>query len=84
MADTETIRADDRLARNDPKTMGHEQTLTLAAIDDAFQEHVRTLFNVACAAGPEDHEAIDRAMNGYRRGIATRAALRKRINGSGD
>lgn len=48
MADTETIRGDDRIVRApaDKPQVDRLKTLALAAADDAFQQYVKDLFTV--------------------------------------
>lgn len=85
MADTETIHNDENLAKVKSEPVpDRAQTLALSAIDDAFQEHVKLLFQVACQGSPtgegEFENAANRAMAGYRSGVVMRTELRKRIN----
>lgn len=84
MADTETIRKDESLSRVDrDQAPDRAVTLALEAVDEAYQEHVKRLFEVAsCDAGAAMSglpEAMAHVDTGLWIAKTVRAEMRKRI-----
>lgn len=78
MADAATIK--DQAQTIDaptPNVPDRSSTLALAAVDDAYREAVKRLFDVLLSeiGGDDEAEAIERANNGLRRARVARATM---------
>jgi hypothetical protein len=84
MADVETIRGDETLARAQTpgKRMSKEANLALSAIDAAFCAYVQGGFAIACASIGEVDNAetvVKRELAGYHKARLVWAEFRKQV-----